>query len=305
MVKIYILLLSFVFSKNNSSFNYLPKHEESKIISHFSYTLNYNEMHEQASWVAYRLTGLKLQNPITNRIDNFRTDPKIITGSATLSDYKGSGYDRGHLAPAADFKWSSTAMNESFFMSNMSPQLPGFNRGIWKNLESTVRNWAVENEEIYVITGPILDNPLGSIGKNRVSIPSHYYKVILDYKEPEIKALGIIIPNRKLENQLKTFVVSVDEIENLTGIDFFPELPDNTEKLLESSINSTAWSWVKSKSYTTRDLNYKNKMETNNSKRLPAGSSIQCLGNTKAGKRCKRKTLNYDGYCNSHRIQTK
>jgi endonuclease G len=97
-----------------------------------------------------------MKKTITKRKDNFRSDPKVKTGSAALSDYKGSGYDRGHLAPAADFKWSATAMSESFYMSNMSPQVPGFNRGIWKNIESTVRNWAVENDEIYIVTGPVL-----------------------------------------------------------------------------------------------------------------------------------------------------
>ena len=135
-----ILLTTNLFANSDNYFNYLPSQQSNgQIVHHANYTLQYNEEHEQASWVAYRLTSHHLQNPSTKRKDNFRSDPKVKTGSATLSDYKGSGYDRGHLAPAADFKWSSTAMSESFYMSNMSPQVPGFNRGIWKKLESKIR----------------------------------------------------------------------------------------------------------------------------------------------------------------------
>ena len=104
-----------------------------QIVNHLGYSLSYNEKNEQASWVAYELTADQVRGTV-KRKDSFRSDPLIKTGSASLSDYKGSGYDRGHLAPAADMKWSTTAMSESFFMSNMSPQLPGFNRGIWKKL---------------------------------------------------------------------------------------------------------------------------------------------------------------------------
>ena len=308
MSSLHILIFLFfpLIAQSNNIFNYLPDKVGSKIIEHDHYTLGYNEEHEQASWVAYRLTDHQIQNPITKRKDNFRSDPKVKTGSATLSDYKGSGYDRGHLAPAADFKWSATAMSESFYMSNMSPQVPGFNRGIWKNMESTVRNWAVENDEIYIVTGPVLENTLGSIGSNRVSIPSQYYKVILDYKKPDIKGIGIIMPNEKSDASLSLYAVSIDEVERVTGIDFFPELPDKIEERLENNINVTDWSWGKSKSYTTnKKSSYKKEVVNNDSERLPAGYSIQCSGSTKKGTRCKKMTLNADGYCNLHRNQKK
>ena len=257
MVKIYILLLSFVFSKNNSSFNYLPKHEESKIISHFSYTLNYNEMHEQASWVAYRLTGLKLQNPITNRIDNFRTDPKIITGSATLSDYKGSGYDRGHLAPAADMAWSEKAMSESFYLSNMSPQVPGLNRGMWKDLEARVRDWSMVNEELYVYTGALIRPGYKSIGTNKVTVPQWYYKVIVDVHPPELKAIAFIMPNRKPQKSMQEFVVTIDKLEEVTGLDFLSALNDAQQSKLESSYDLSKWSFKKM-DYSAWETNKKN-----------------------------------------------
>jgi endonuclease G len=147
------------------------------IVKHSAYTLNYNEEHEQAEWVAYILTKNRVYGTV-KRTNNFRSDPKVKTGSATLADYKGSGYDRGHLAPAADMKWSATTMSESFYVSNMSPQRPGFNRGIWKRLEQLVRTWAVEYEEIHVVTGTVLKDDFRRIGPNQVSVPEYFVNVI-------------------------------------------------------------------------------------------------------------------------------
>ena len=151
---------------------YLPK-SSGEIVKHKYYTLSYNEVYEQANWVHYKLYPAFLGGS-TPRTDSFKPDPLVSTKSAQLSDYKGSGYDRGHLAPAADMKYNSVAMSESFYMSNMSPQNPSFNRGIWKRLESLVRGWG-EKFEIYVSTAGVLgSNNLGAIGKNRVTIPSEY-----------------------------------------------------------------------------------------------------------------------------------
>jgi len=213
-----------------------------QIIDHFGYSLSYNEEHEQASWVFYELTDKEVSG-LVKRKDQFRKNPDVRTGSASLSDYKGSGYDRGHLAPAADMRWSSTAMSESFFMSNMSPQVPSFNRGIWKRLESKVRDWARDNKRIYIVTAGILDEGLNTIGSNSISIPNYYYKVILDYTEPELKAIGFILPNKKSKAPLQSFAISVDSVEIQTGIDFFYNLPDDKENELESNIDVKKWSW--------------------------------------------------------------
>ncbi|GAH82191.1 unnamed protein product, partial [marine sediment metagenome] len=153
--KIFLLLivgLSFLLISSCAAHVYAPKDD---IIRHTAYTLKYKEKYEQAEWVLYKLTAERVKGSY-KRTNDFRPDPMVKTGSATLSDYKGSGYDRGHLAPAGDMKWSTTAMSESFYMSNMSPQNPGFNRGIWKKLEGQVRTWATDNEEIYIVTGPVL-----------------------------------------------------------------------------------------------------------------------------------------------------
>ena len=159
----------------------IPKtNSKDKIITHTGYSLLYNETHEQANWIAYDLTAEET-NKLFERTDKFISDPKVKTGTASDKDYKGSGYDRGHLAPASDMGWSTTAMAESFYYSNMSPQTPSFNRGIWKKLEELVRTCAIENNTIYVVTGPVLTNGLQTIGPNKVSVPNYYYKVVLDY----------------------------------------------------------------------------------------------------------------------------
>ena len=221
-----------------------------EVIHHSYYTLSYNEDHEQANWVAYKLTSDMIQNGLYSRTDNFKPDYKVKSQSSQLSDYKGSGYDRGHLCPAGDMKISKIAMSESFYMSNMSPQSPSFNRGIWKSLESIVRTWAIENDEIYIVTGPILAEEfefLGSIGSNSVSIPKYYYKVILDYKKPELKGIGFILENTKGQLPLVSYAISIDTVEDLTGIDFFPSLPDTIENIIEGSFSIDKWSWGKNK----------------------------------------------------------
>lgn len=162
-----------------------------EIISHTGYSFLFSNKDKQAAWIAYQLTGEETVK-LFNRSDKFTPDKSVKTGTANDNDYKGSGYDRGHLAPAADMGWSAKVMEESFYYSNMSPQNPGFNRGIWKQLEELVRDWAVQNEEIYIVTGGVLTDNLSSIGNNKVTVPKYFYKVILDYKEPSIKGIGFI-----------------------------------------------------------------------------------------------------------------
>ncbi len=211
------------------------------ITRHTGFTLLYEEEYEQPRWVAYHLTQEELYGT-SSRKDNFRSDDAIPTESASLSDYKGSGYDRGHLIPAADLSWSEEAMSDSFYLSNMSPQEPQFNRGIWSSLEATVRNFADTEGAVYVVTGPILtDGPYQTIGKNDVAIPKHYYKVILDYAEPDFKAIGFVLPNEGSSERLESFATTVNEVEQLTSLDFFPKLEDKLEEQLEGSFSVADW----------------------------------------------------------------
>jgi endonuclease G len=247
----------------------------------------YNEKYKQANWVAYELTKQET-NKIFERSNKFISDPQVKSVNTFNKDYAGSGYDRGHLAPAADMGWSATSMIESFYYSNMSPQQPGFNRGIWKKLEELVRTWAIENKAVYVVTGPVLAKGLSTIGNNKIAVPNYYYKVILDYKEPNIKGIGFILANESSKSALQNYAVSIDSVEKVTGLDFFYLLKDQEENLIEKELCINCWSWKSSK---------------NSAKKNSSTLSVQCAGITKAGARCRNKTLNITGFCYHHEGQ--
>lgn len=291
-------LLSFAQQKGSSSQGKIEiplTQANDVVVTHTGYSLLYNETHEQASWVAYELTEKETQK-LYKRSDKFLVDPKVSTGTATDADYKESGYDRGHLAPAADMGWSSITMAESFYYSNMSPQVPSFNRGIWKKLEEFVRTWAVENNSIYVVTGPVLSSGLKTIGPNKVSVPNYYYKVILDYDEPAKKAIGFILPNMGSDKPLQSFAASIDSVEKVTGIDFFHALPDDQEAYLESSLCTSCWSWKN----TSGGSSVQSQGKTQSQPSTSSSESVQCSGRTQAGNRCKRMTTNANGRCYQH-----
>lgn len=221
-----------------------PTSTTGQVISHDFYTLSYSEKHEQAEWVAYQLTRQSLQAPNVERTNNFRPDPKVRKASASARDYVGTGYQRGHLAPAADMAFSDEAMSESFLMSNMSPQISNFNGGIWRELEETVRDWAYRFGHVYVVTGPVLTKGIReTIGDNEVSVPDLFYKVILDYSGTEHKAIAFLMPNEVSDKPITDFAVSVDQVEEITGIDFFPEIitTNAAEERLERRFNPTLW----------------------------------------------------------------
>ncbi len=230
-----LLFTSFCFAQ----LQFLPK-SPGEVVNHKYYTLSYNETHEQANWVHYKLNPNFLSGN-TKRHDRFRSDPLISTKSAHPYDYKGSGYDRGHLAPAGDMKYNTISMEESFFMSNIAPQSPTFNRGGWKKLESLVRDWG-KNFEIYVTTAGVLgSNIIGKIGKNKITIPSMFYKTV--YSPDQEIMIGFLMPNTRISNDLKYYVVTIDKIESLTGIDFFSQLPDDMENKLESKLSVSSWNF--------------------------------------------------------------
>lgn len=229
-------------NKKNQADPMLPFISKSDIIvSHSYYTLCYSNEYEQASWVAYKIS-LEREYGIAKRKDDFRADPEVPGGSANPADYKKSGYDKGHLCPAADMSFSVKAMSESFFMSNMSPQKPQFNRGIWKELEEKVRMWGLKNKLIYVTTGPVILKNCKYIGvKNKIAVPAYYFKVILDYSPPEYKGIGFIMKNEGSSRNLFDFAVSIDSVEKFTGLDFFVALPDALEKDIEKNLNTGDW----------------------------------------------------------------
>lgn len=213
------------------------------IIDRPGYALGYIELHEQPAWVIYRLTADEVTTKVASRSDDFKEDPDIPSGSATLTDYKHSGYDRGHLAPAGDMSYSVQTMSDSFYMSNMSPQKPNFNRQIWKKLESTVRKFAITEKDVYIVTGPILPKTKTlTIGSNAVTVPDAFYKVVYDQTHPQ-KMIAFIVPNEGSSAPLQNFTVTVDMVEEMTGLDFFSEVPQPLQENLESSIDINAWDW--------------------------------------------------------------
>lgn len=230
--------------KASSDFDFLPSSTTNQIIEHEGYILSYSEENEQAEWVAYELkkSELNYNNNYFKR-PFFIEDPKVSSASADWKNYRRSGYDKGHLCPAGDRKYSKSAFDETFYTSNISPQLHDFNEGIWNRLEQKVRYWAGKYDGIYVVTGGVLDENLPTIGDEDVTVPNYFYKVLLDENDGDYKMIAFLVPHRDSDRPLYEFVVSVDEVEKRTGIDFFPKLNDADEVRLEKNSDYKNWSF--------------------------------------------------------------
>lgn len=229
-------------SKNviSSDFDFLPTSTTSDVYKRNTYAFSYSEAHEQSEWVAYYLDNDDVKTTNYDR-PFFEQDPLVITESADWRNYKKSGYDKGHLCPAGDRKETLDEYNETFFTSNISPQEHEFNSGVWNRLEEKVRYWATKNDGLYIVTGGVLTDNLKTIGKEKVSVPNYFYKVLLS--KDGTKMIGFLVPHKNSNNPLYEFVVSVDEIEKMTGVDFYPNLPDEIENNLESKSDYKDWSF--------------------------------------------------------------
>ena len=223
-------------------------------VFHTAYALSYSEEHEQAKWVAHIIVP-DIRNGNEGRTNNFSPDTSIHSGSAVEADYfvrvpntdstfkyVGFGYDRGHLAPSADFRYSKKALSESYLYSNMAPQVAELNRQRWAEMEDLLRQYVLRNnEQIYIVTGGVLKPGLKKIdrGINKVSIPEYYYKVALDIKNN--RGIGFLMPNRACEYPVMSYACSIDSIEYLSGLDFFPALPDEQENSIERFTDMAKW----------------------------------------------------------------
>jgi endonuclease G len=235
------LLLLVCLGASAQDFDYLPYQvEDNQILNYTQFSLSYNEKHEQADWVAYELTDTEVSAKL-ERCDCFVADKAVNNGTATKKDYSSTGFDRGHLSPAADNNESEKANRESFLMSNMSPQLPQFNRGIWAELEKWVRTQAIEHKKIYVVTGPVFINNLGVISNKKITIPGYYYKTLLRFDGTTTKTIGFLIPHIGAVGELKDYIVPVNTIETLTGLDFYPALKNSIENRVESQLELKKW----------------------------------------------------------------
>ncbi|MCK8480081.1 DNA/RNA non-specific endonuclease [Psychroserpens algicola] len=228
--------------KTNTNEYFLPTSTTGQVVHHESYSLSYSEPHEQAEWVAYELKKSHLSNTNFKR-PYFEIDKAVKTGAAHWRNYKKSGYDRGHLCPAGDRRYSQGAHDETFLTSNISPQEHKFNSGIWNTLEQKVRYWASKYDGVFVVTGGVLKGNMATIGEEDVSVPNQFYKVLIDANSGKTKVIAFLMPHKDSNKPLYEFVVSVDEIEALTGIDFFSELDDTIEQQLEASSSYKDWSF--------------------------------------------------------------
>lgn len=217
-------------------------HTDDELVRHDGYTLRYDEALKNPVWVAYPLLAYEITGDAERDNERFVPDSAVEGGTALPSDYTRSGYDRGHQAPAGDFKFSQQLMKQSFLMSNISPQAPQFNRGIWKSLEDQVRAWALRDGGLYVVTGPVLRNGLPTIGRtNDVAVPDSFYKVILYCRKgasPDIRMIGFLLKNEPSNESLTSFVVPVSAIEQATGLDFFDKMPDDLQRRLKNQPRS-------------------------------------------------------------------
>jgi len=228
--------------KTDTNEYFLPTSTTNLIVHHEGYSLSYSEPHEQAEWVAYELKKSHVSKTNFKR-PYFEIDKAVKTGAANWRNYKKSGYDRGHLCPAGDRKYSQFAHDETFLTSNISPQKHDFNSGIWNTLELKVRYWAIKYDGVYVVTGGVLKGSMKTIGDEHVSVPNQFYKVLIDNNSGKTKVIAFLMPHKNSSKPLYEYVVSVDEIEELTGIDFFPELEDSIENQLEASSSYKDWSF--------------------------------------------------------------
>ncbi len=225
---------------DEGSFDFLPTSTTKSIYHHEAYSFSYNEVYEQSEWVAYSLKEGDLKN-VTYKRPFFNQDPIVKTASADWRNYKKSGYNKGHLCPAGDRKANFKEYEETFYTSNVSPQKYDFNAGVWNRLEQKVRYWAAKYDGIYVITGGVLSDNLKTIGNEEVAVPNYFYKVLLT--KDRKRMIAFLVPHKDSEKALYEFVVSVDNLEKMTGIDFFPKLEDSLENQLEQSSDYKAWSF--------------------------------------------------------------
>lgn len=222
----------------------LQAKRQEQIIRHEGYTVSYNSDYRIANWVAYELTAEEAKSKKVERSNKFVSDPMVKGATATNEDYTRTGYDRGHLAPAGDMKWSAKAMRESFYLSNICPQKPDLNRGIWKELEEQSRLWALDNGPLLIVTGPVITADMKRLGKNQVAVPNSFYKVIAYHTGREYRGIAFLFDNKDYKKaSLKAMAISIDSVEKVVGIDFFPSLPDDQEKEMEAVVDWDSWSF--------------------------------------------------------------
>jgi len=227
-------------AKNNNA----AEKQKERILKHTGYVCSFNTERLTPTWVAWSLTRERLKS-VTKRTNYFDVDPQVERRyQVKHSDYSSSRYDRGHMCPAADNLYNHQAQVECFYMTNMCPQNHALNAGAWNDLEIQCRSWARDYGKIHICTGPIYDKkPPRTIGNRksmRIAVPDRFYKVVL-MKGKTTKAIGFIYPNGAANGEMRSYAVTVDRVEQITGLDFFYQLDDKTESAVEKVCNPSSW----------------------------------------------------------------
>lgn len=223
----------------------VPETMAEQMLVRKAYIVSYNSSTCLPNYVAWQLTREHASGDV-KRTDDYREDNDVTGRQATLADYKNKGYDRGHMCPAGDNKWDEEAMHESFLLTNMCPQVHGLNEGDWRELEERCRKWAKKYGEIYIVCGPLLyDRQHTTIGRNKVVVPEAFFKVVLRFTADKsgtgCRAIGFVYEHNGSNRPLSDYACSVDEVERLTGIDFFASLPDDIETTAEAGYDLGDW----------------------------------------------------------------
>ncbi|MBN2893318.1 MAG: DNA/RNA non-specific endonuclease [Bacteroidales bacterium] len=235
------------FHVNNitDGFARLPEGVDYETFDHTYYSYAYCPKYKDSYWVSYILTKKMVKTVTADRDDEqFVRDPQQGEDYAITSDYTNSDYDRGHMCPAGDMNFNQTAMTETFYLTNISPQKPGLNRGIWKELEEQVRDWAVKNDSLYIVAGAIFSQNPKKIGENNVAVPSKFYKVVADISAKDgYKAIAFVFDNKDYPDdaEFMDYAITVNELEEMTGIDFFANFQNEDVELIESTLNKNHW----------------------------------------------------------------
>jgi endonuclease G len=257
-------------------------------VKHTFYEIGFENKYHLPAYTFYSLTREHLQLANLDRKGSFVKDPELNFPQAKGKDYSASGFDKGHMVPCEDMSFSETAMKETFYYSNCAPQTTELNRGEWKVLEELARTWGKEYGEVVVISGPVFEPNLQTMGEDRIPIPKLFYKIILRHELQTYKTIAFLMPNSSSAlSELKNYVCNVDSVEKITGLDFFYDLPDNIEAQFESIYILNDWDF---------SHHVKTKNETDTIKTIPT----QCIAKTKKGTRCKKMATSSNSLCNLH-----